>query len=184
MNAFYELAHQILQARDLSDPAMGVKFNWTVGQAGYNRNVIPAAAKAEADVRVLRTADFERVQKVLAERVKNKLLPESVVEASIQLRRPPLESSPAGVALAKQAQAISAELGRVLHADESVGGGGTDAAFAALSKKSGVVERFGLLGYGAHSPNAEYVLTDSIEPRLYLVTRLIMDIARGKVVVR
>lgn len=184
VNALYELAHQVLQARDLSDPAKGVKFNWTLGQAGYNRNVIPAEAKAEADVRVLRNADFAQVQKALAERVQRKLLPESVVEADIQLRRPPLESSPAGVALAKQAQAISAEMGRVLQADEAVGGGGTDAAFAALSGKSGVVERFGLMGYGAHSPNAEYVLIDSIEPRLYLTTRLIMDIARGKVGVR
>ena len=38
---------------------------------------------------------------------------------------------------------------------------------------------FGLQGYGAHSGDAEYVLVDSIEPRLYLVTRLIMDISRG-----
>lgn len=184
VNAFYELAHQVLQNRDLSDPSIGVKLNWTVGQAGVNRNVIPAAAKAEADVRVLRTADFEHVQNVLEQRVKNKLFPESVVESSLQLRRPPLESTPAGVALAKQAQAISSELGRVLNFDEQVVGGGTDAAFAGFSKKAGVVERFGLMGFGAHSSNAEYVLMDSIEPRLYLVTRIIMDIARGKVVVR
>jgi glutamate carboxypeptidase len=44
-----------------------------------------------------------------------------------------------------------------------------------------VVERFGLQGYGAHSADAEYVLLDSIEPRLYLVSRLIMDISRGQV---
>ncbi|MES2952120.1 MAG: glutamate carboxypeptidase [Pseudomonadota bacterium] len=181
VNAFYELAHQILQTRDLSDPAIGVKFNWTVGQAGYNRNVIPAAAKAEADVRVVRTTDFERVQNVLAERVKHKLLPESVVEAHFELRRPPLEATAAGITLAKHAQAISSELGRVLNYDDKVGGGGTDAAFAGLSKKAGVVERFGLMGFGAHSANAEYVLMDSIEPRLYLVTRMVMDIARGKV---
>ena len=39
---------------------------------------------------------------------------------------------------------------------------------------------FGLRGFGAHSIEAEYVLIDSIEPRLYLATRLIMDIAHGK----
>jgi glutamate carboxypeptidase len=29
-NALYELSHQILQMRDLSDAATGVKFNWTI----------------------------------------------------------------------------------------------------------------------------------------------------------
>jgi glutamate carboxypeptidase len=43
-----------------------------------------------------------------------------------------------------------------------------------------VIERFGLQGYGAHSADAEYVLIDSIEPRLYLLARLIMDVSRSK----
>jgi len=33
-NALYEMAHQIMQMRDLSDPATGVKLNWTVASAG------------------------------------------------------------------------------------------------------------------------------------------------------
>ena len=65
--------------------------------------------------------------------------------------------------------------------DANAEGGGTDAAFAALQTKNAVIERFGLQGFGAHSANDEYVLLDSIEPRLYLATRLIMDFAQGKV---
>ena len=38
---------------------------------------------------------------------------------------------------------------------------------------------FGLAGFGSHSNDAEYVLIDSIEPRLYLATRLIVDVSRG-----
>ena len=34
----------------------------------------------------------------------------------------------------------------------------------------------------AHSADAEYVLIDSIEPRLYLAVRMVMDISRGKTV--
>ena len=49
-----------------------------------------------------------------------------------------------------------------------------------MKTKAAVVERFGLQGFGAHSADAEYVLTGSIEPRLYLVSRLVMDISRGK----
>ena len=36
------------------------------------------------------------------------------------------------------------------------------------------------MGFGAHSTDAEYVLLDSIEPRLYLATRMIIDISQGK----
>lgn len=180
VNAFYEMAHQVLQMRDLSDPATGLKMNWTTAQAGTNRNVIPALATANADVRVTRVADYDRVEKAIAERVRTQLVPEAQVEARFERRRPSLESSPASLALARHAQGIYGELGRKLGADDKVAGGGTDAAFAGLSTRAGVVERFGLQGYGAHSAEAEYVLLDSIEPRLYLVTRMIIDIARGK----
>ena len=47
-----------------------------------------------------------------------------------------------------------------------------------------MVERFGPQGFGAHTANAEYVLIDSIEPRLYLVTRMVMDLAQDKVPAR
>ncbi|MBN8746677.1 Carboxypeptidase G2 [Xylophilus ampelinus] len=184
VNAFYEMAHQVLQMRDLSDPATGLKMNWTVGQAGNNRNVIPATATAMADVRVTKVSDYDRVERAIAERVKKQLIPEAKVEAKFERRRPPLESNPASLAMAKHAQSIYEEMGRKLGADDKVAGGGTDAAFAGLSGKAAVVERFGLQGFGAHSADAEYVLIDSIEPRLYLVTRMVMDIAQGKVAAR
>ncbi|MDM0058496.1 M20/M25/M40 family metallo-hydrolase [Variovorax fucosicus] len=181
VNAFYEMAHQVLQMRDLSDPATGLKMNWTIAQSGTNRNVIPASATAGADVRVNKVADYDRIEKQVNERVKKQLIPEAKVELKFERRRPPLESSPASLALARHAQAIYGELDRKLGADAQVAGGGTDAAFAGLATKAPVVERFGLQGFGAHSADAEYVLIDSIQPRLYLVTRMVMDISRGKV---
>ena len=96
-------------------------------------------------------------------------------------RRPPLEATSASRALAAHAQTIYRELGKALVVDPEPEGGGTDAAFAALNTKAPVIERFGLRGFGAHSADAEYVLISSIQPRLYLATRLIMDIASGKV---
>lgn len=181
VNALYELAHQVLQMRDLSDPAAGMKMNWTIAKAGTNRNVIPADASAEADVRVTRVADYDRIEKAMMDRVKTQLVPEAKVQLKFERRRPPLEAKPASLALARHAQAISAEIGHKLGADDKVSGGGTDAAFAGLGTQAAVVERFGLQGFGAHSNDSEYVLISSIEPRLYLVTRLIMDISRGKV---
>ena len=59
-------------------------------------------------------------------------------------------------------------------------GGGTDAAFAAASGLPATLESFGLVGYGFHSSEDEYIDLDSIEPRLYLLTRLVMDDARER----
>ena len=181
VNALYELSHQVLQMRDLSDPATGLKMNWTIAKAGTNRNVIPASASAGADVRVLKVSDYDRIEKQVQERVKKQLVPEAKVDLKFERRRPPLEANGASRAMAAHAQGIYKELDRPLGADAVAAGGGTDAAFAALEAKGAVVERFGLQGFGAHSADAEYVLIDSIEPRLYLAARLIMDISRGQV---
>jgi glutamate carboxypeptidase len=179
-NALYELAHQVLQTRDLSEPATGLKMNWTVASAGTNRNVIPAVASATADVRVLRVADYDGIEQKVRERIKKTLIPETKVEMTFERRRPPLEMTAASQALAKHAQRVYAEIGKSLIIGDVAEGGGTDAAFAALKTKAPVIERFGLRGFGAHSNDAEYVEIDSIEPRLYLATRMIMDVAQGK----
>ncbi len=178
-NALLELAHQLLQTRDLGDASRGIKFNWTIASAGTTRNVIPDMATASADVRVRRVADFDTVEQAFRAVVaKGHLVPDTKVEATFERRRPPLEVTERSRALAKRAQAIYAELGKQLGVDESSKGAGTDAAFAALSGKPVVLENFGLMGFGYHSPDAEYVELDSIEPRLYLLARLTMDSSR------
>jgi glutamate carboxypeptidase len=98
---------------------------------------------------------------------------------TFERRRPPLEMTQASQALAKHSQRIYGEIGKTLVIGDVAEGGGTDAAFAALKTKAPVIERFGLRGFGAHSNDAEYVEIDSIEPRLYLAARMIMDVAQG-----
>jgi glutamate carboxypeptidase len=180
VNALYELAHQIMQSRDLSNPATGLKLNWTLASAGTTRNIIPPSAQATADLRVLRVADYDLVEKSLRQRLQQQLLPEAKVEMTFERRRPPLEATAASRQLAHHAQQIYRELDKQLVVDDQPEGGGTDAAFAALNTKAPVLERLGLQGYGEHSADSEYVLLDSIEPRLYLLARLIIDVSQGK----
>jgi glutamate carboxypeptidase len=155
-------------------------MNWTMANGGRTRNMIPPNAQAQADVRVLKVDDYAGIEKTVRERIKTKLLPDSKVDVIFEKRRPPLEATPASRALAKHAQQVYREIGKELVVDEVAEGGGTDAAFASLETKAPVIERFGLQGYGSHSIEAEYVLISSIESRLYLLTRLIMDVAEGK----
>jgi glutamate carboxypeptidase len=179
-NAIYELAHQMLQTRDLSNASTGVKMNWTLASGGSARNVIPAEARATADVRVLRVSDYDGIEKQVRDRIRKQLIPDVKVEMVFERTRPPLEASPSARAVAKVAQQIYKEIGQDLQVQDTNPGGGTDAAFAALSSRAAVLEGFGLRGFGAHSNESEYIEVSSITPRLYLATRLIMDASQGK----
>lgn len=180
VNALYELAHQLLQLDKLSKPEEGLKLNWTVAQAGTNRNVIPGQATAQADARALKVSDFDALSRTLQERVQKKLLPDSKVTVKFEVRRPPLEATPASRALANHGVAIYKELDLPMKVIDRASGGGTDAAFAALKARGPVIEGMGLSGFGAHSNDAEYIQINSIVPRLYLAARMIMDISQDK----
>lgn len=184
VNALYELAHQLLQLDKLSKPEEGLKLNWTVAQAGTNRNVIPGQATAQADARALRVSDFDALARTLEERVHKKLLPESKVTVKFEVRRPPLEATAASRALAQHGVQIYKELDLPMKVVDRASGGGTDAAFAALKARSPVIEGMGLSGFGAHSNDAEYIQINSIVPRLYLATRMIMDVSQDKAPVK
>ncbi len=177
-NALVELSHQILQTRDLSDPARGLKLNWTLARAGTVLNMIPPEAHATADMRAQQTSDFDDIERVLNERIKNKLIPDTEVRVEVVRGRPPLNPTEKSRAVGRQTQAIGQEIGWKISVLEKATGGGTDAAYAALDAKGAVIESFGLQGSGAHTDDAEYILIPSIQPRLYITTRLIQDVSR------
>jgi glutamate carboxypeptidase len=180
-NALYELAFQIQQMRNLSNASEGLKVNWTLANAGSTRNVIPSNATASADVRILKSDSFDKLENQLKEIVKTKQIPDTVVDITLERRRPALAASPKSLAMGDYAKKIYAELGRDLVLITTAVGAGTDAAFAAQDTDNPVIESLGLQGFGAHSDNDEYVLVSSITPRMYLATRLIMDLSQGKI---
>jgi glutamate carboxypeptidase len=81
--------------------------------------------------------------------------------------------------LAGHAQKVFAEMGLKLDVRDRATGGGTDAAFAGLRPKGGVLESFGLRGFGAHSNDDEYIIVSSIAPRLALAARMVVDVGSG-----
>jgi glutamate carboxypeptidase len=178
-NALYEMAHQILKSRSFGDPSKGLQINWTVGNAGEVRNVIPAAAVAVADVRSLTNADLDLMEAALKESIKDKLIPDTTIELSFYRSRPAFVANDVSRALARHALAVFTEMGIPLQVRDRATGGGTDAAFAGLRPKGGVLESFGLRGYGAHSNDNEYVFIESIVPKLTLATRMVIDVGSG-----
>ncbi len=180
-NALVEMAHQILKTRDYGEPGAGLKINWTIARSGDVGNVIPALAVAHGDVRAENAADLDRLEARLAEAARDKLIPDTTVEMKMRRGRPAFRANAASRALAAQAQAIFGEIGRPLEVRERSAGGGTDAAYAAMRPRGGVLEGFGLRGGGSHSNDREYIVIGSIVPRLYLAARMVMDVGAGKV---
>ena len=182
VNALVELANQVLLMRDLGPRGDGIQLNWTGARAGSgSHNVIPESAEAHADVRVDRADGFDRMEKAVRERMVRQLVPDAKVELVFERRRPPLILNESARGVAEQAKKIYAELGKTLVVDAQAEGGGTDAAFAALDTKNAVIERFGVQGYGGHTADDEWILLASIDPRMYLATRMVMDLSRDKV---
>jgi glutamate carboxypeptidase len=179
-NALYELSHQLLQLRDLSEPARSVKLNWTLASAGSVYNSIPAAAMAIGDMRADDPNDFTAVEAAIRKRISNRLIPDTTVDVRFETVFPAMPFRPVSLPLAEHVQRLYAEAGGTAKINRVSIGAGTDAAFAALETQAPVIEGMGLRNFGAHTSNAEYVNISSIEPRLYLLTRLIMDIAAGK----
>jgi glutamate carboxypeptidase len=180
-NALYELSHQILKSRGFGNDPTGLKINWTVAQAGGSRNVIPAEASAIADVRSLSNQELDQLEARLRESIKDKLIPDTQIELTFYRSRPAFAANAVSRTLAQHALNVYGELGLKLTVSDRATGGGTDAAFAGMRPKGGVLESFGLRGFGGHSNDDEYIFIDSIAPRLYLATRMVMDVGRGAV---
>ena len=180
-NALYELSHQMLKSRNFGDPAKGLQINWTVANSGGSRNVIPAEATAIADVRSLTNQDLDLMEAALRKSIEDKLIPDTKIELTFYRSRPAFVSNAAARALARHAVQVYGELGMPIEIRERATGGGTDAAFAGLKPRGGVLESFGLRGFGSHSNNDEYILVSNIAPRLYLAARMVMDAGSGRV---
>jgi len=108
-HALYELAHQLLQLRDLSDPARAVKLNWTLANAGSVYNTIPAAAMAIGDMRADGQNDFKAVEAAIHERIKNRLIPDTTVDVRFETVFPPMPFAPASLPLAEHVQRLYAD---------------------------------------------------------------------------
>ena len=176
-NAVTELAHQLVQLKDLGDPAKGTTVNWTVVKGGDKRNIIPAQAAAEGDMRYSDLSEYDRVLADGKRLIGNHLIPDTQVEFRIEKGRPPLVKNPGSDRLAGLARDIYAKTGRDLKPVAMRFG--TDAGYAYDPKnpKPAILETMGLVGAGLHSPE-EYAELSSIAPRLYLTSSLIMELSQ------
>ena len=178
VNALVEAADFVLNTLSLDQPDKSFRFNWTLGSQGKVRNIIPDEATLEANVRYVKKNDLEAAMTALQARAAKPRLAGAQIKVEMIMTRPAWVADSASRELLDKAVAIYKEVGPEM-VIFPLTGGGTDAATAALSGKP-VLEGLGLPGFGYHSTEAEYVLIDSIPRRLYLASRLVMELARGQ----
>ncbi|MCW8158506.1 M20/M25/M40 family metallo-hydrolase [Stutzerimonas stutzeri] len=171
-NAVLELAHQLVQLKDLGDPDKGTTVSWTMIAGGEKRNIIPNKATAEADMRYSDISETERVLADAQQVIENKLIDDTRVELRVDKGRPPLAKNPASERLAETAQRLYGEIDQRI--EPIAMRFGTDAGYAYVpdSDKPAVLETMGVVGAGLHSED-EYIELSSIAPRLYLTTAMI-----------
>jgi glutamate carboxypeptidase len=173
-NAVMELAHQMLQLSKLANAQKGTTINFTVIKGGDRKNIIPDFAEADADVRAVVTEEFDRVERELATAIGNKLIPDTEVKATLIRSFPPMPQNAQIDALATMAQRIYGEIGKKLNLEGS--GGAADSSLAAGVFRP-TLDGLSLVGGNAHT-DREYAEVDSMVPRFYLLTRMVMELSR------
>ena len=166
-SAILELARLLETVAGFTDLRVGRTVNPGVISGGTRSNVIAEHAYADVDVRIAKSSDAAKVERLFRGlKCADKACK---LEITGGINRPPMERKPGTVALYKQARRLAAELGFVL--DEAATGGGSDGNFtAALGVPT--LDGLGAVGEGAHAAH-ESVVVEHIVPRTALLAALL-----------
>jgi glutamate carboxypeptidase len=166
-SAIRELARMVEKVSGWTDLKRGLTVSVGLVGGGSKTNVIPAEAWAEADVRIARKADGQRIAREFAG-----LKPQDkrcTLAVTGGINRPPMERTRGTVRLYREARALAAELGFTL--DEAATGGASDGNFtSALGIPT--LDGMGAVGEGAHARH-ESILLEHVAPRTALLAGLL-----------
>ncbi|MEJ5223036.1 MAG: M20 family metallopeptidase [Anaerolineales bacterium] len=168
-NAIEEMAHQVLAIQKLTDYSRGTTVNVGVIHGGIAENVVPDYVEARGDIRVLIPEEADRILTAL--KTLHPVTPDTRLEVSGELNRPPMPFDATMRAAFARARQIAANIGMDLKAGGS--GGGSDANFVAPLGVP-VLDGLGAVGADYHSER-EWIYTASLAERTALVEALIRE---------
>jgi glutamate carboxypeptidase len=166
-SAILELSHVIQKLFQLNDAEHGTSVNVGLIDGGIRPNVIAAESRAVIDVRVLTSADAERIETAI-----HGLQAET---AGVSLRiegaigRPPMEATEANQRFWHIAQTLGDELG--LELEQATAGGGSDGNTTSLY--SATLDGLGAVGDGAHASH-EFIDVERLCERCSLLVLLLL----------
>jgi glutamate carboxypeptidase len=172
-NAAVELVHQLSSLENaFPQSGDGTTVNLTLLKAGERSNIIPDAASATFSVRFRKPEDFDAVYAKFQSASAATTVPDTKVSVSHTTSFPPLIENPQIDALARRAESIYTELGRTIALS---GNGGASESALAMSLGTPALDGLGPVGSDFHTDH-EWIDLDSVTPRLYLLTRLLMEL--------
>jgi len=166
-NAIEELAHQVLAIQKMTDYSKGTTLNVGVIQGGTVSNVVPEDALAHVDFRVLIPEEAGRVSAAMQSL--KPITPDTTLEISGGLNRPPMPFDTLMKATFEKASGIAGSIGQQIKAGGS--GGGSDGNFVAPLGIP-LLDGMGTYGEGLHSER-EYIFSCSLPERAALTAALI-----------
>jgi glutamate carboxypeptidase len=171
-NAAVELIHQ-LNALQGAFPTSGngITVNLTVLRAGERANIIPDQAEATINVRYRKAEEFDAILAKVEAGTHSTQVPDTTVTLAHDPAFPPLTENAQIDALAARARAIYAEIGKTV---ELSGNGGASESALAMSEGTPALDGLGYVGGDFHTDH-EWIDLNSVVPRLYLFTRLLME---------
>jgi glutamate carboxypeptidase len=170
VNAIVELAYQTQRIMALNDYVHGITVNVGMFNGGTAINVVPAEATAKIDVRFWTPSEGEKT--INAIRRLTPVHPESRLEITGGINRPPMPRTEKNIALFEHARGLAAEIGFELR-DQVVGGGSDGNFTAALGVPT--LDGLGVDGGGAHATH-EHIIVSDIPRRTALLTRLMQTV--------
>ena len=166
-NAIQELAWQVLEIQKWTDYKLGTTVNVGVIKGGIAENVVPDEAEARGDIRVLDPQEADRI--VAALKALKPAFPDTRIEVSGELNRPPMPFDAVMQTTFARIQQIAAGMGIQVKAGGS--GGGSDGNFVA-PLGTPLMDGLGTVGADYHSER-EWIYTASLHERASLVAALI-----------
>ena len=173
-NAASELVHQ-LSALEGAFPHSGdgITVNLTLMNAGERSNIIPDTAEATLNVRYRKPEELDAVLARIEAGARTTLIPDTTVTVTRDPAYPPLTENAAIDALAARAKGIYAEIGKTVGL---AGNGGASESALAMSEGTPALDGLGYVGSDFHTDH-EWIDLASVTPRLYLFTRLLMEVS-------
>jgi glutamate carboxypeptidase len=171
-SAILELSHVIQRLFALNDPDRGITVNVGTIDGGIRANMIAPQSKAVVDVRVLHQEDVPRIEAAIHSL--QPITPNTRLEITGRIGRPPMEKTPGNQALWHLVQAAADDLGFSL--DQATAGGGSDGNTTSLYTPT--LDGLGAVGDNAHAWG-EFVYLDSLVERTALAAKLLVAPATG-----
>ncbi|CAH0537345.1 M20 family metallopeptidase [Vibrio marisflavi] len=175
-SAITEMANWILAINGMTNFESGTTLNVGVVSGGSGANIVPDSARAIVDVRFWNNNEYDEVDTALNALV-NKAFVEGVsIELVREAYKPSMVPTDNTDELIALVESSASELDVEINWKEV--GGGSDANNTAILGVP-TLDGFGPCGAGFHSEH-EYLILDSIEPRIRLLMRVLEKLSNKK----